>query len=72
MSAIRFLFFVFPVVTACHGYPCENGGTCIENGNSSYICQCQEGYEGTHCEIEKIPDEPPSGKACLHLEKKKL
>lgn len=57
-----------PAVTACHNYPCENGGTCTDNGNSSYTCQCPDGYEGTNCEREKIPE--PEGKACLDNKKK--
>lgn len=68
MSATMFCFFS-PVVNACHSYPCENGGSCIENGNSNYTCQCPEGYEGTHCEIEKIIPTPPGGKARLNIKK---
>ena len=31
---------------------CLNGGTCIGSEGGAYGCQCVEGYEGAHCEIE--------------------
>uniref|UniRef100_A0A3B4UYF2 Zonadhesin, like n=1 Tax=Seriola dumerili TaxID=41447 RepID=A0A3B4UYF2_SERDU len=36
----------------CLSYPCQNGGTCKEASNSTYTCQCAEGFEGTNCEVE--------------------
>ena len=40
-------------VHACDrfGNPCENGGTCIKEGDS-HSCLCTEGYTGHHCDNE--------------------
>ena len=35
---------------ACPFQPCENGGTCVSSGRSSY-CYCRPGYQGTTCSI---------------------
>ncbi|KAG7236895.1 hypothetical protein INR49_000142 [Caranx melampygus] len=40
----------------CLSYPCLNGGTCTEASNSTYTCQCMEGFEGKNCEVEKTED----------------
>ncbi|XP_071334202.1 zonadhesin, like isoform X3 [Trachinotus anak] len=34
----------------CLSDPCQNGGTCGEINNSSYTCQCAEGFTGVNCE----------------------
>ncbi|XP_016339668.1 zonadhesin-like, partial [Sinocyclocheilus anshuiensis] len=42
----------------CLSSPCENDGTCVEKADGSgYTCTCSEGFEGTNCEILKIPSE---------------
>ena len=33
----------------CHPNPCQNAGTCRENG-PGYDCICTTGYKGPHCE----------------------
>ncbi|XP_023932138.1 zonadhesin isoform X2 [Lingula anatina] len=33
----------------CVGIICENGGSCISQHNA-YVCDCPQGYVGTHCE----------------------
>ncbi|KAK3088172.1 hypothetical protein FSP39_015659 [Pinctada imbricata] len=33
----------------CASLPCQNGGTCIPNGDS-YTCQCYKSYTGRDCE----------------------
>ena len=33
----------------CQSNPCMNGGFCI-NKNSSYVCKCPNGFNGTNCE----------------------
>lgn len=30
--------------------PCTNNGTCYNN-DGSYVCDCQDGWLGQHCEI---------------------
>ncbi|XP_032400298.1 zonadhesin, like [Etheostoma spectabile] len=39
----------------CLSYPCQNGGTCQEASNSTYTCQCAEGFEGSNCEVAITP-----------------
>uniref|UniRef100_A0A672PR82 Zonadhesin, like n=1 Tax=Sinocyclocheilus grahami TaxID=75366 RepID=A0A672PR82_SINGR len=47
----------------CLSSPCENDGTCVEKADGSgYTCTCSEGFEGTNCEILKIPSEGGLGK----------
>ncbi|XP_066264593.1 galectin-3-binding protein A-like [Branchiostoma lanceolatum] len=36
----------------CNSNPCQNNGTCIE-GVGHYICQCEHGWVGVHCEIRE-------------------
>lgn len=39
--------------------PCENGGTCVVDGDS-FSCLCKEGWEGATCShSESLP--PPRG-----------
>ena len=33
----------------CRSQPCENGGTCVELGNTT-ICQCSSGFTGSICQ----------------------
>ena len=40
--------FTFYVVDACGPEPCENGGTCVVQGNS-YTCNCLQPYHGENC-----------------------
>ena len=38
-------------IKPCLGNPCQNGGTCIDEGLAGdYICRCKEGYNGKNCE----------------------
>ncbi|XP_066263214.1 uncharacterized protein [Branchiostoma lanceolatum] len=39
-------------VDECNSNPCQNNGTCIE-GVGHYICQCEHGWNGVHCEIRE-------------------
>lgn len=32
---------------------CKNNGTCLNN-NSSYVCSCEDGWRGQHCEDGKL------------------
>ncbi|XP_028410753.1 uncharacterized protein LOC114533436 isoform X5 [Dendronephthya gigantea] len=38
--------------TPCASDPCFNGGTCANNGSSSFSCSCPVGYTGYRCEIQ--------------------
>ncbi|XP_048883722.1 IgGFc-binding protein-like [Brienomyrus brachyistius] len=38
----------------CLNYPCLNGGNCTATSEDTFTCQCPEGFEGSHCEIEKV------------------
>ena len=37
--------------------PCLNNGTCFENisEGSGYVCQCQQAFQGIHCEVDRRP-----------------
>ncbi|XP_076815422.1 EGF-like repeat and discoidin I-like domain-containing protein 3 [Clavelina lepadiformis] len=50
-------------VDQCDHMPCKNGGTCINDGNS-YICNCNDEYEGHDCSIRiqcVVPSAPNNG-----------
>ena len=31
--------------------PCDNGGVCINTGESGFICDCAPDFKGTKCEM---------------------
>lgn len=40
----------------CRSLPCQNGGTCV-NGGDSFICDCAAGFKGRQCELscQRVP-----------------
>jgi len=38
----------------CDEGPCQNGGECSMIDASEYYCFCEDGFEGTNCEIGKF------------------
>lgn len=49
--------------TPCLSSPCQNDGTCADKPDGSgYTCTCAEDFEGTNCELFKIPSEGGLGK----------
>ena len=36
----------------CNSTLCQHEGTCIDQVNGTYYCQCKPGYEGIHCEVD--------------------
>lgn len=52
--------FLLPSPGPCSPNPCKNDGTCEVIVNSrrgdtfnEYVCKCQPGFEGAHCQISK-------------------
>ena len=39
-------------INDCVNNPCGDNGLCVD-GVASYTCQCDAGWEGTHCEISE-------------------
>jgi len=37
-------------IDECMSHPCQNNGTCTD-GDNGYVCECQAGLAGDHCEI---------------------
>ena len=46
--------FTLTDINECDSSPCENGGTCEDQVNG-YMCHCQSGYNGDHCQTGKTP-----------------
>ncbi|KAK6195701.1 hypothetical protein SNE40_001073 [Patella caerulea] len=38
-----------PVINACNSDPCQNSGTCTQDGDS-FTCNCADGFTGETCE----------------------
>lgn len=39
------------MVDLCRGFPCANGGTCIDSDGRDFTCACAPGFEGKDCSI---------------------
>ena len=40
-------------INECSSSPCRNGGMCVDQVNG-YVCNCQPGYQGVHCQTSKL------------------
>ncbi len=53
------------VPSACQPNPCQNGGTCSEQG-TGYVCMCPDGFSGASCEVDACdPDPCGNGGTCV-------
>ncbi len=52
MKHLTYNFVLFPIIDVCNPNYCENGATCVVDGNS-FTCICAEGYMGSNCSIGK-------------------
>jgi hypothetical protein len=53
LSEEKYLLFTLNILlpgTPCASSPCFNGATC-RNEDSSYTCECADGYIGDRCNI---------------------
>ena len=46
------VFHLFSIldINECESSPCQNSGTCVENGIGMFTCECPAGYVGDMCE----------------------
>lgn len=52
LAVFLIYFFLISVPRECDPNPCQNGGTCVEVGDT-YECTCLQGYTGTNCDTGK-------------------
>ena len=38
------------MIDPCDPNPCQNDGTCADLGGGDFLCFCNDGFRGTHCE----------------------
>ena len=51
---VKYYSFTFcKGINRCLPNPCKHGGVCRNVNYNSYVCICQPGYEGNHCEKGK-------------------
>ncbi|XP_015765150.1 PREDICTED: versican core protein-like isoform X1 [Acropora digitifera] len=46
----------FSIVSPCSNLPCKDNGTCVTlYETNSYVCVCNKGFTGKHCEMDNCP-----------------
>ncbi|XP_015765151.1 PREDICTED: neurocan core protein-like isoform X2 [Acropora digitifera] len=46
----------FSIVSPCRNLPCKNNGKCVTlYETNSYVCVCNNGFTGKHCETDTCP-----------------
>ncbi|XP_067048328.1 brevican core protein-like isoform X2 [Acropora muricata] len=46
----------FGIVSPCSKLPCKNSGKCVTlYETNSYVCVCNNGFTGKHCEVDTCP-----------------
>ncbi|XP_071813585.1 uncharacterized protein [Apostichopus japonicus] len=53
---------------SCSSDPCRNGGNCVVGDDSSYQCQCVNGWTGTNCaeDLDECSSSPCVNGICLN------
>lgn len=53
LDSVKLILGKCPSVSACTSNPCNNGGTCNEDGSTAgYNCNCMTGWSGDDCDVK--------------------
>lgn len=52
LCVVKWRFCVAESQRDCRAQPCQNGGTCIESGDT-FSCECPTSFKGRQCELCK-------------------
>lgn len=50
---------VLELLQDCRALPCQNGGSCVTEGDA-FVCSCSAGFKGRQCELCESPSSSPT------------